>query len=280
MEFLDAHLIPIVNGFAYGLLLFTVAAGLTLAFGVADVLNLAHGAIYVAGGYAAVVITDGTWTSLILAVLAGAAVGAAAGGLLSAAVAPLEGRGHLVQALFTFGMALAAGSGLVALFGAEELRPTLPPALAESVSILGKSYSAYRLSFIVIASLLAVAGWLIVSRTQAGARVRATVDDRDMVACLGTSPRAVMSGVLAVAGLLAGMAGALGAPIIGPGPGAAEHVLMLSLIIVVVGRLGSIGGAFVAAIFVGQMQSLGVVLFRDVAPYLLFGAMAVALLLQ
>ncbi|MGH8794921.1 MAG: ABC transporter permease subunit, partial [Stackebrandtia sp.] len=103
MAWLDANLVTVVDGFAYGMLLFTVAAGLTLAFGVAEVLNLAHGTVYVAGGYAAVTLTDGSWLGLILAIVAGAVVGGASGGVLSAAVAPLTGRGHLAQALLTFG---------------------------------------------------------------------------------------------------------------------------------------------------------------------------------
>lgn len=280
MDFLYDQMIPILNGFAYGLLLFTVAAGLTLAFGVADVLNMAHGAFYVTGGYIAVVITDGTWTALVVAVLVGALVGAASGGLLSAAVAPLKNSSHLSQALLTFGIALIAGTGLVALFGAQDLRSTLPPELAQTVSVFGRSYPAYRLCFIGIASLLALAGWLIMSRTQIGARVRATVDDKDMLACTGVNPRLVMTGVLVVAGLLAGLAGALGAPIIGPGPAVANDVLLLSLIIIILGRLGSVGGAFLAAIFVGHMQNLGYVLFDQLAPYLLFGAMAVVLLVR
>jgi len=276
----DAYLIPAVNGLAYGLLLFTVAAGLTLIFGVADVLNLAHGTVYVAGGYVAVSISDGTWAGLGLGVLAGAAAGLVSGAILWAALTPLSGRGHLAQALLTFGIALAGGALLEKAFGVDELRPVLPAVLDGSVDLAGHRFPAYRLGFIGVAAVLAVIGRLVITRTRVGARVRAVVDDRDMVAALGVNPRVVLAAVLAVGGALAGVAGALGAPILGPGPSTASHTLLLSLIVVVVGGLGSVGGAFLAAIAVGQVQSLGVVLLPSASPYLLFAAMAVALLVR
>jgi branched-subunit amino acid ABC-type transport system permease component len=274
----DAYLIPVVNGVAYGLLLFVVAAGLTLAFGAAGVLNLAHGTVYAVGAYAAAVITDGTWRGLLLAVLAGTAAGALTGVGLSAAVAPLATRGHLAQALLTFGVALVVGAGLVLAFGADELRPRIPRLLDQPVSILGQSYPGYRLAFIAVAAVLAVGGWLVLTRSTAGARLKAMVDDPQMLAAVGTNPRTVLLAVLTAGGAAAGFAGALGAPIIGAGPHTADVVLLLSLVIVVLGGLGSVPGAFVAAVFVGQVQSLGVVLLPGLAPYLLFAAMAVVLL--
>ncbi|WP_433241233.1 branched-chain amino acid ABC transporter permease [Streptosporangium sp. CA-135522] len=280
MGLLDAYLIPTIDGLAYGLLLFTVAAGLTLTFGVGDVLNLAHGTMYALGAYAAAALGDGSWAGLGLAVVVGTAAGAAGGGLLSVALAPLTGRGHLTQALLTFGMALAAGAVLVLAFGADDLRPTIPAALDTAVAVGDHRYPVYRLGFIVAAAVFAACGWLVIRRTRAGARVRAVVDDRDMLACLGTSPRTVLAVVLSAGGALAGLAGALGAPIIGPGPRTADTVLLLSLVIVVLGGLGSIGGAFVAAVIVGQVQSLGVVLAPAWAPYLLFAAMAAVLVLR
>lgn len=277
---MGGYLIPVVNGVAYGLLLFVVAAGLTLAFGTGNVLNLAHGTLYALGAYAAAALTDGSWAGLAAAVLVGTAAGAAAGGVLAVAVAPLAGRGHLPQALLTFGVALLVGALLVLGFGPDELRPELPAVLDQPVTVAGRRYPGYRLALIAVASALAGAGWWVLSRTRAGARIRAMVDDRDMLASLGTSPRVVLTAVLTAGGALAGLAGAVGAPVIGAGPRTADTVLLLSLIVVVLGGLGSVGGAFVAAIAVGQVQSLGTVLFPDWAPYLLFAAMAVALLVR
>lgn len=280
MDFLDGFVPHLIGGLAYGLLLFTVASGLTLAFGVADVLNLAHGTFFAVGGYAAFVMSDGSWTGLLLAVLVGALVGALFGSGLSVAVAPLAKRGHMAQALLTFGISLVVGHLLVVAFGASYKRPVLPDALSGPVTIGGHHYSAYHLLFIGFASILAIIGWLIITKSRVGALVRAMVDDRQMVAAIGTSPRLVLGGVLTVAGAVAGLAGALGAPILGPGPNTANVVLMQSLIIVVVGGLGSVGGAFIAALAVGQVHTFGVALAPDWTPYLLFGAMAVALLVR
>ena len=126
------------------------------------------------------------------------------------------------------------------------------------MDIVGHSYPGYRLAFIGVAALIAVALYVVVARTRVGSLVRATVDDRDMVATLGVNPFMVRTGVLAAGGALAGLAGALGAPIIGPGPRTGDLVLMLSLVVVVLGGLGSIGGALIAAIAVGEIQTLGV----------------------
>lgn len=274
------YLIPVVNGLAYGLLLFVVAAGLTLAFGAGSVLNLAHGQLFAAGAYAAAVLTDGSWTRFGLALLVGTGAAAALGAALGVAVLPLAGRGHLAQALLTFGVALLVGAVLVLRFGADQLRPAVPSGWDRAVSLFGRQYPGYRLWFIGMAALLAVALWLVLSRTRAGARVRAMAADREMLACCGTNPRLVLVGLLAAGGALAGLAGVLGAPILGAGPETGEQVLLLSLIVVVVGGLGSVPGAFVAALVVGQVQSLGVVLAPDWAPYLLLTAMAAALLLR
>jgi branched-subunit amino acid ABC-type transport system permease component len=274
---LDAYLIPAVDGVAYGLLLFVVAAGLTLAFGVGDVLNLAHGTLFAFGAYAAARIGDGSWGSLALAVLVGTAAAGGGGALLSVMLVPLSGRGHLAQALLTFGVALVVGDRLTAVFGKDELPVTVPGALDRAVDLAGHSYPGYRLALIVVAALIAAALALLVARTRVGSLVRATVDDRDMVAMLGVSPFTVRTGVLAGAGALAGLAGALGAPIIGPGPGTANLVLLLSLVVVVLGGMGSVTGALVAAIAVGEIQTVGVTLAPTLAPFVLFGAMAIAL---
>ncbi|GAA2632011.1 hypothetical protein GCM10010399_75410 [Dactylosporangium fulvum] len=262
---------------AYGLLLFVVAAGLTLAFGVGDVLNLAHGTLFAFGAYAAAKISDGTWLSLALAVLVGTAAASAGGAVLSVMLVPIAGRGHLAQALLTFGIALVVGDRLIALFGKDDLPVVIPASLDRPVDLAGHNYPGYRLAFLGVATLIAIALSVVVTKTRAGSLVRATVDDRDMVATLGVNPMTVRTGVLAVAGGLAGLAGALGAPIIGPGPRTADTVLMLSLVVVVLGGLGSIGGALVAAVAVGEIQTVGVTAAPALAPFALFGAMAIAL---
>ncbi|MEU8768642.1 ABC transporter permease [Streptomyces griseus] len=280
MDLLDGHLIPAVDGVAFGLLLFVVAAGLSLAFGTAGVLNLSHGTLYAIGAYTGAELSDGTWGGLALGLAAGTAAACLAGAGLSAATAPLARRGHLAQALLTFGLALIGGDLLIQVFGADELPVRVPEALDSSVMLLGHRYPAYRLCFIVMAVLLAAFGTWVLTRTKMGAAVRAAADDPQMLAATGRNPRAVHTGVLAAAGALAGAAGVLGAPIIGPGPGTSENVLMLSLVVVVLGGLRSLWATFFAAIAVGEVQTLGVALAPDLAPYLLFAAMAAVLVLR
>ncbi|MFE4213656.1 branched-chain amino acid ABC transporter permease [Streptomyces sp. NPDC056844] len=280
MDLLDAHLVPAVDGVAFGLLLFVVAAGLSLAFGTAGVLNLSHGMLYAIGAYTGAALSDGTWGGLALGLAAGTAAACAAGAGLSAATAPLARRGHLAQALLTFGLALAGGDLLIQLFGADELPVRVPEVLDSSVTLLGHRYPAYRLCFIVMAVLLAAFGTWVLTRTRMGAAVRAAADDPQMLATTGHSPRAVHTGVLAAAGALAGAAGVLGAPIIGPGPGTSETVLMLSLVVVVLGGLRSLWATLAAAVAVGEVQTLGVSVVPDLAPYLLFAAMAAVLVLR
>ena len=269
---MDAYLVPAVDGLAYGLLLFVVAAGLALAFGVGETLNLAHGTLYAVGAYAAAALGDGGWLRSVLALGAGTVAAAALGGAVAVAVHPVAHRGMLTQALLTFGIALVGGDLLVARFGAQNL-PVRGPLDDSSVTLLGHRYPAYRLAFLVVGALLLAGLHLAVTRTRAGMLVRALADDRAMVATLGVSPLAVRVGTLGVAGGLAGAAGVLGAPIIGPRPGVADVVLLLSLIVVVLGGLRSLPRIALAALAVGEIQTLGVAVLPAVAPFLLFAAM-------
>ncbi|WFE55316.1 branched-chain amino acid ABC transporter permease [Micromonospora sp. WMMD1155] len=274
---IDPYLIPALDGVAYGLLVFVAASGLVFCFGVANILNLAHGMLYAIGGYTAAALLDGGWASLALALGVGVLAAAAAGVLLAGLLTPVATGNHLGQALLTFGVALAGGSLLVAGFGPDDPQVQVPAALEGSVVVAGHRYAAYRLVFIVVAAVIAVALYLMVRRTRAGMLVRAAVDDAEMVACLGVSPARIRAGVLAAAGALAGAAGVLGAPIIGPGTDTADTVLLLSLVVVVLGGLGSMGGTLLAALAIGEIQTLGVALLPSAAPFLLFAAMAAVL---
>lgn len=294
----DAYLVPALDGVAYGLLLFVVAAGLVLCFGVANILNLAHGTLYAVGAYLAAALFDGGWGSLLLGLVAGIAAAAGAGALLALLLAPVVGgagsghggaggggrggdgpdrSGQLAQALLTFGVALAGGSLLVTAFGPDNPPVRVPGAVEGAVELAGHAYPAYRLGFIVTSAVVAALLYLVVSRTRAGMLVRAAADDPEMLACLGVSPARVRLGVLTCGGALAGLAGVLGAPIIGPGPGTAGLVLLLSLVVVVLGGVNSVPGTLLAALSVGEIQTLGVAVLPGAAPFLLFGAMAVTL---
>ncbi len=273
----DTLVITVVDGVAYGLLLAIAAAGLTVAFGAGGVLNLAHGVLIAAGGYIAVTTTAGTWASLVAAIVLAAVAGAAGGGVLAAATVRLCGRGHLDQALLTFGIALIGGNLLTTIFGSDVLRPRMPAALEGAVMVAGYRYPVDRLAVLAVAVLVAAVGYVVLHRSRAGRLIRATVDDRAMVAGIGVNPRTVDAAVLVTSGALAGLAGALATPILGVGPGTADTTLLLSLIIVVCGGLGSVPGAVTAAIGVGVVQTVGVVTVPAAAPYLLIAAMTVTL---
>ncbi|MGH2534291.1 MAG: branched-chain amino acid ABC transporter permease [Thermomicrobiales bacterium] len=280
IDWLDANLITIVDGIAFGLLLFTLAVGLSLVFGMMDVLNLAHGTLYLAGAYLAYQLSDGSWLGLLLALLAALVVGLVSGAALAALTQPLANRGHLDQALLTLGVAFIVSDFFMAAYGGEVLPASPPNALAGSMHLVGHTYPVYRLVFIGVAGALAALVALAIERGSLGALVRATVADRDTVRTLGVDTRKVLLGVFAFGATLAALGGVLGAPILAPGPGVDERVLVLSLVIVVIGGLGSVRGALLGALFVGQVQSLGIALLPEFAPFLLFGVMFAVLTIR
>jgi branched-chain amino acid transport system permease protein len=282
LAWLDANLVSILNGFAIGFLLFILAVGLSLVFGMMDVLNLAHGALFLTGAYVGAAVTGGvsSWSGFLAALALAAALGLLAGGALSVMTEPLRRRSHLDQALLTLGVALVVAELLVIGFGADPLRVPAPPGLDGSTEVLGATYPTYRLTLIVVGAVLALAVYLLVDRTRVGALVRATVDDRDMVTTVGVDNRMVKAAVFAVGSLLATVAGVLGGPIYGASIGLDSTVLILALVVIVVGGLGSVRGALVGALVIGQIESLGRALLPDLASFILFGTLALVLVLR
>jgi branched-chain amino acid transport system permease protein len=276
---LDAYVVPLVDGVAYGLLLFVSAAGMLAAFAVGGVLNLAHGLLFALGAYTASALTDGSWRAWGAALTVGTLAGVGGGGLLTAALTPLRGRGHLPQALLTMGVAFVGADLLRTAFGPHDLPSAPPSPLTGTVSAAGHAYPVYRLALIAAAVLIAAVGWWVMTRTRAGRVVRAATDDPQMLAALGVNPATVHCGVLLTAGGLAGLAGVLGAPVLGTGPGTAPAVLLISLVVVVLGGMRSVPATLGAALAVGQVQTLGVAVIPELAPFLLFSAMAAALVL-
>jgi branched-chain amino acid transport system permease protein len=283
MSWLDDNLVTVLNGLSMGLLLFTIAVGLSLVFGVLDVLNLAHGAVYLGGAYVGAALlggSPGSLASFALALLLAAGVGVAGGAIFAGMTQPLARRGHLDQALLTLGIALVIAEVLSAMFGDDVRSVSAPSVLAGSVSVLGQQYPLYRLFLIVVGLLLAAAVYGVVERTRMGSVVRATVADRAMVQATGIDTRKVRVGVFVFGTMLASVGGLLGGPILGASPGLDTRTMLLALVVVVVGGLGSVSGAFVGALVVGQVEVLGVSLLPEYASFLLFGAMAVVLVLR
>lgn len=270
-----------VDGLAYGMLLFTAGAGLALIFGVLDVLNLAHGTLYLAGAYLAWAVTDGGLPALGLAVVAGLVTGAAAGMLLDLVLRPLRsGAGHLDQALATLGLAFLATWAFTEVFGAAPLPAEPPAVLSGSVPIAGHGYPVHRLLFIGVAALLAAGLHVVVRHTRAGSTLRATVSDPAMAAAGGIRIRRVRVTALACGAAVTTLAGVLGAPLLGPAPGVDVHVLVLSLVVVVLGGAGSVPHTLAAALLVGQVQTVGVIAAPALAAFLLFGLVLAVLVIR
>ncbi|WP_219417727.1 branched-chain amino acid ABC transporter permease [Pseudonocardia nigra] len=278
----DANLVSILNGFAIGALLFILAVGLSIVFGMMDVLNLAHGAFYLAGSYLAVTFAAGTpsWGGFLTALGVAALVGLLAGGVLSGMTEPLARRPILDQALLTLGVSLVVAEVLSIVYGNDVLAVAAPPGLDGSVSVAGNVYPTYRLVLIGIGLALALAVHLVVERTPVGALIRASVADREMVSAMGIDNRKVKFAVLGVGSMLATVAGVLGAPVYGARPGLDDTILILALVVIVIGGLGSVKGALVGAMIIGQVESLGRALLPDVASFVLFGTLAVVLVVR
>jgi branched-chain amino acid transport system permease protein len=274
-------MLTFLNGIGRGVLLFTMAAGLSLLFGLMNVLNLAHGALLLMGGYIAVSLTlqfggDGILTAAPLAIVVGGLLGIA----LFAAVRPLVKRGHLDQGLLTLGFAFIFADVAKALWGHDVFLPQAPQALAGSVEILGQEYPAYRLAVIIVGLVVAAAVFYTFEKTRLGAIVRAAVSDQEMVAALGFRVSLITGAVFAGAAALAAFGGVIGAPVLGVRPGLDTEMLILALVVIVLGGLGSLKGALIGALVIGQVQTLGAALLPSVASFLLFGVMALVLLFK
>jgi branched-chain amino acid transport system permease protein len=247
-----------LNGLQFGLLLFLLAAGLTLVFGIMDLVNLAHGSLYMIGAYFAATIA--AWTgSFVLAVVL-----AVAGTLLVGMVVEvlvmrrLYGRDHLDHVLATFGLILFFNEAVRLIWGSDGLSLPLPSWLLTPVTIMpGISYSAYRLSMIVVTLLVAGFLYVLVMRTRIGMLIRAGASNREMVGALGVNIKLLFTLVFGLGAALAGLAGLMQAPILTVQIGMGENIIILAFVVTVIGGIGSVRGALVAALFVGFLDTLG-----------------------
>src|SRR4249919_4151486 len=252
-----------LNGVQLGLLLL-VAAGLTLIFGIMDVVNLAHGSFYMMGAYFAATAT--AWTGSFLAGLAFGLIATLALGVVVEVIAMrrLYGRDHLDHVLGTFGLILFFDELVRLIWGPEGLTLPLPSWLNTSVQILpGVDYSAYKLSIIVVTLAVAIFLYVLVMRTRIGMLIRAGASNREMVGALGVNIKLLYTLVFGLGAALAGLAGLMQAPILTVQIGMGENILILAFVITVIGGIGSIRGALVAAILVGFIDTLGRAFFPD-----------------
>jgi branched-chain amino acid transport system permease protein len=247
-----------LNGLQLGLLLFLLAAGLTLVFGIMDLVNLAHGSLYMIGAYFAA-----TFTALSGSFIAGGVLALGATLLVGMAIEViamrrLYGRDHLDHVLGTFGLILFFNELVRLVWGPAGLTVSLPSWLNVAVPIVpGFHYPAYRISVIVVALLVALFLYLVVMRTRLGMLIRAGASNREMVGALGINIKLLYTLVFGIGAALAGLAGLMQAPILTVSIGMGENILILAFVVIIIGGIGSIRGAFVAAIFVGLADTVG-----------------------
>ncbi|MEJ2623740.1 MAG: branched-chain amino acid ABC transporter permease [Pseudolabrys sp.] len=247
-----------LNGLQFGLLLFLLAAGLTLVFGIMDLVNLAHGSLYMLGAYFAA--TFAAWTgSFALAVVLGVAATLVVGMALEVVVMRrLYGRDHLDHVLGTFGLILFFNEAVRLIWGPAGLSLPLPGWLLMPVEVLpGISYSAYKLSMIAVTVAVAAFLYVIVMRTRIGMLIRAGASNREMVGALGVNIKLLYTLVFGLGAALAGLAGLMQAPILTVQIGMGENILILAFVVTVIGGIGSIRGSLVAALLVGFIDTLG-----------------------
>lgn len=264
-----------LNGLQLGLLLFLVAAGLTLVFGVMDFINLAHGVQYMVGAYLAVIfygIFDHFGAALVAALVAALAIGL----VLEAAVyRHLYDRNHLDQVLATFGIILILTEGADMVFGPTPLSLPAPEALGGAIPLMeGFGYPVYRVAVLAAGLAVALLLWLLVTRTRIGMQVRAGATDAEMIGALGVDIRRLFMAVFGFGAMLAGFAGVMAAPIFAVEPTMGDGVLILAFVVIVIGGIGSIRGAFVAALIVGLADTLGRSFSTDIAKLFLSPAAA------
>jgi len=247
-----------LNGLQFGVMLFLMAAGLTLVFGIMNLVNLAHGSLYMVGAYLAVAFLKATGSFAAAVVLA--LLGTLAVGMLVEVIAlrTLYERDHLDQVLATFGLILFFNELVAIVWGRAALFTTVPPALAGFVDVLpGIRYPAYRAVIILVGLAVAVLLYVVVSRTRLGMLIRAGASNRTMVAALGVNIRLLYTIVFGFGAALAGLGGLMAGPIYTVLPGMGEEILIQVFVVIVIGGIGSIRGALVGAVVVGMVDTLG-----------------------
>jgi branched-chain amino acid transport system permease protein len=271
--------IQILNGISYGMLLFLLAAGLTLTFGVMRIINLTHGSYFLLGGYVGLTVERIT-NSFLLALVAGSAAVWILAVLTQRLLLNRLLKDEMAQILITFGLLFMIGDLALWGWGGSTQMIQKPSLVAGSFPLGSLTFPVYRLVLIGVGVVTALFLWWFLEGTRIGAMVRAAVDDAEIAQTVHVNVPLVMTGVFAFGAVLAAVAGVLGAPLLGLYPGADFDVLLLAFVIVVVGGLGSLAGAFVGALAVGLMDTFARVFFPDFSYFAIFAPMAIILLVK
>lgn len=267
-------LVTILNGLTYGGLLFIIAVGFSLVFGVMRVVNMSHGVMYLFGAYIGLesLLRTGNWWLAVLV----AAVAVAVLALILERLIELV-TGDMPQTLLTLGITLALSDACLWIWGGLPSTLTPPSLLTGAVSFLGIKFPGFRLAILALATLLGLGIWFLMTRTQLGRLLRAGVNDRQMLSATGVNVGRIFSTTWILGGLLVGLAGAVGGSYISFGPGTEFSVLTLALVVVIIGGMGSIGGSAVGALIVGLVDAFGRSYVGELSSFLLMGTLVIVL---
>ena len=269
-----------LNGLSYGVLLFLLSVGLTLIFGMLDIVNLAHGSFYMLGAYAGLttlVVTGNYWLAMLVAPLA---VGAVGGLMERLCLRPLYRGSPLDQVLLTFGF-IYLFEDIVKWIWGGRIRSIPPPEIfSSSVNFFGATVPSYRLFMIAFGLTMAVALWLLIERTRLGAIIRAGVFDAEMAAGMGVNIDRVFTGVFAFGAALGGLSGVIAGPIQSASPPMGAGILIPALIVVVVGGLGSLKGSLVGSLIIGQAETFGKAWLPGSSMVIIYVVMALVVLFR
>ena len=271
-------------GISNGMLLFLIAAGLSLIFGVLRIINFAHGALFMLGAFIAVSLSG--WlpesSASFVAVLIGASAGLAVIGVAieSGLLRRIYRAPHEFQLLLTFALVFILGDAVKLIWGNQDHSVAMPPLLVGSTQALGVTFPTYRLFLIAAGIVVALGLWWLLHKTRWGIFVRAATMDRAMLGALGVNTRVLFTTVFALGAALAGLGGALAAPVVSIGPGLHVQVIIDAFVVVVIGGMGSVMGAFVASLLVGLVNAFGILAFPGLSVVLTFALMAVVLIVR
>jgi len=269
-----------INGVSFAALLFLLASGFTISFGLMRVVNMAHGAYYLIGGYVGLSIARATG-NFWLAIVAGGIATIPIGFIVDRFLLRRVGENHLAQVLLTVGVAFVIGDVALHVWGGDNLKVPVPLWLRGASELPGGLiYPTYRLLLIALGVLVALILWLLYRKTQLGAVVRAGVDDREIVSANGINIDRLFMMVSALASFLAGVAGVVGGAFLTLYPGAEWEILVFALVVVIFGGLGSLEGAMIGALIVGLLDAYGRWLLPEFSYFVLFGPMAILMLVK
>jgi branched-chain amino acid transport system permease protein len=277
---MTSALLQAINGVSFAALLFLLASGFTLSFGLMRVVNMAHGAYYLLGGYIGLTLAQRTG-SFTLAIIGGGAAVVLFGFLVDRLLIRRTGENHLAQVLLTVGVAFVVGDVALAIWGGDNLKIPVPPFLRGAVELPGGMYyPKYRFVLIFFGVLVGAVLWLLYRKTQIGAVVRAGVDDREQVSATGINIDRLFVITSGLASFLAGIAGVVGGAFLTLYPGAEWEILVYALVVVIVGGLGSLEGAMIGALIVGLLDAYGRWLLPEFSYFVLFGPIALLMLFR